>query len=571
MRTPHVFARHNAYAPVRPACNLGNLLCSPAVPASQHARAYQSVGCKCSFTSRDASATAVQSAAACWLLGSRGYGGRHVGEQDWCGDGASRHQPSVWHVPNGLRYRCGRNSVRHGVCLWRGCSAGCSARIGTSRSAGRGDAHRSCRRCCVEPAASACASRLLQRRLHPEPVVGLGDVHVQLRRRHVLRRLRYEVRVAWLWAVCVLRAVSEGTIAHCGRRTREVVNTALASGQTCVHVPNTDAAPCPDEKCTGKCEISPWVAWSDCTETCGSEGSRTRTRQIAQFLFGPTSTACNTQTTADTSETGPCETTLDCNMPNCFSNFSAWDACGDGKCAETAANQEDTQSRVRTNLLPEDPLCVGEVKETRVCRKQLCGSVETDAPDGSSNTPTTPRTTPTAPPGSDGPGEPGVPTLAPLGQAADEDCCLVNPREDSISVPLADLGASAKIVFSTEAESLQSLVTYSGLPYPIQYVPCSCSVPLHVDASGIAAWAPPPMECTRFACRLQIFEGTSCSPAPNLDKVFESAADALFCSWHRSAAVRIPTLPRITAVPTSCRLAGRAATCPLCKCKRDDP
>ena len=203
MRTPHVFARHNAYAPVRPACDLGNLLCSPAVPASQHARAYQSVGCKCSFTSRDASATAVQSAAACWLLGSRGYGGRHVGEQDWCGDGASRHQPSVWHVPNGLRYRCGRNSVRHGVCLWRGCSARCSARIGTSRSAGRGDAHRSCRRCCVEPAASACASRLLQRRLHPEPVVGLGDVHVQLRRRHVLRRLRYEVRVAWLWAVCV--------------------------------------------------------------------------------------------------------------------------------------------------------------------------------------------------------------------------------------------------------------------------------------------------------------------------------------------------------------------------------
>jgi len=78
--------------------------------------------------------------------------------------------------------------------------------------------------------------------------------------------------------------------------------------------------------------------------------------------------------------------------------------------------------------------------------------------------------------------------LAPLGQAADEACCLVNPREDSITVPLADLGASAKVVFSTEATSLQSLVTYSGLPYPIQ---------------------------------LQIFEGTSCSPAPNLDKVFD--------------------------------------------------
>lgn len=93
----------------------------------------------------DASATAVRSAAQGGVFNRRRHGGRNSVQQDCRGDGPSRHEPSVWHLPYGLRDRRRLHIVRNGVCQWRSrppttcccSSARCSTDITVGGSACR--------------------------------------------------------------------------------------------------------------------------------------------------------------------------------------------------------------------------------------------------------------------------------------------------------------------------------------------------------------------------------------------------------------------------------------------------
>jgi hypothetical protein len=152
-----------------------------------------------------------------------------------------------------------------------------------------------------------------------------------------------------------------------GLRThaRQVLQRPRHGGRPCP--PLQQQEPCNTQPCPVDCELSDWSGWSDCTRTCGSSGSATRTRVTVVSASG------GGQACRGLGRSGVAVETVECNRQrlcpeDCrVSSWSAWGLCS-AMCGGGA--------RMRTRLVHAGASAGGVAcphqTETDGCNRHAC-------------------------------------------------------------------------------------------------------------------------------------------------------------------------------------------------------
>ncbi|XP_019616130.1 PREDICTED: fibrillin-3-like [Branchiostoma belcheri] len=114
------------------------------------------------------------------------------------------------------------------------------------------------------------------------------------------RRRRCDRNCVWRgwssWSSCSASCGSSGT----KTRTRSHAVTRQCNGRACTG-PSRETVACNRRCCPRNCRWHSWSSWSSCTATCGSSGTRSRTRTVAVTPYCGGSSC-----TGDSSQTSPC-------------------------------------------------------------------------------------------------------------------------------------------------------------------------------------------------------------------------------------------------------------------------
>lgn len=103
-----------------------------------------------------------------------------------------------------------------------------------------------------------------------------------------------------------------------GRR-RSVIDVATHGGAKCPDL--TENTACNEQACPKDCDMTYWTGWSDCSKTCGTDGTQTKTRAIvSQPAHG--GEACEA-----TTESQPCTVSVVCPVNCIVSLWSSYEAC----------------------------------------------------------------------------------------------------------------------------------------------------------------------------------------------------------------------------------------------------
>ncbi|XP_078680020.1 uncharacterized protein LOC144915479 [Branchiostoma floridae x Branchiostoma belcheri] len=144
------------------------------------------------------------------------------------------------------------------------------------------------------------------------------------RRRRCLRHCRWG---EWsVWSPCSATCGSHGAQI----RARGISQTARCGGNPCSG-PSHETMACNRRCCPRNCQWHSWSSWSSCTATCGSSGTRSRTRSKTPEYCG--GTPCS----------GSYVQVVGCNRVCCLRNcqWGSWGACT-APCGNTG-----TQTRTR--------------------------------------------------------------------------------------------------------------------------------------------------------------------------------------------------------------------------------
>ena len=110
------------------------------------------------------------------------------------------------------------------------------------------------------------------------------------------------------------------------------------------------------------CRFTEWQEWSDCSNTCGVEGSRSRRRDVLTPPVGDGQECYEVQNEL-VRETEPCE------LPVTWDDWSAW-----GDCSVTCCDADDDSCGVHTRTRGKiPPTCEGEEEEEQPCEGPAAG------------------------------------------------------------------------------------------------------------------------------------------------------------------------------------------------------
>ncbi|XP_078600551.1 properdin-like [Branchiostoma floridae x Branchiostoma japonicum] len=158
------------------------------------------------------------------------------------------------------------------------------------------------------------------------------------------------------WTACSATCGNHGT----QTRARRHAVTAACDGTACSG-PSSQTQACNRRCCPRDCQWHNWSSWSACTATCGSSGTRSRTRGNTPAYCG--GSGCS----GSSSQVEACN--RQCCPVNCqWSSWGSWSSC-------SASCGSGTQTRTRSIAVSAScagRACVGGTRESKSCYGGCC-------------------------------------------------------------------------------------------------------------------------------------------------------------------------------------------------------
>ncbi|XP_078680022.1 coadhesin-like [Branchiostoma floridae x Branchiostoma belcheri] len=174
------------------------------------------------------------------------------------------------------------------------------------------------------------------------------------------RRRRCVVNCVWggwsAWSACSATCGNNGT----QTRARGIAVNAACGGAACTG-PSRETIACNRRCCPRNCHWHDWSAWSSCTATCGSSGTRSRSR-------GRTPENCGgAPCSGSSSQVEACNRV--CCPRNCqWGSWGSWSSCSASCGSGTQRRSRSIAVSANCGGIP----CNGSTSETKSCHAGCC-------------------------------------------------------------------------------------------------------------------------------------------------------------------------------------------------------